>query len=197
MPRLRSAPGLLLLCAVVGGPLLGASALPAQQRAERPASLVPLPRKAEKPFAAFSRVILTGRDSLVRAARSQVGARYRLGAMKPGLAFDCSGLVKWLAGLFRVELPRTAAEQALVGLEVPRDTAQLLPGDFLFFGTRRQITHIGVYVGDGKYVHAARPGKGVVESDLAGIRPTYWRGARRLFIDADSVIATLQRVTGG
>lgn len=195
MRRLLSVTGLWILAAA-GGPALGWSALGAQQRPARPASILPIPKTAEKPFAAFSRVILTGRDSLVRAARSQVGTRYRLGAMKPGLAFDCSGLVKWLAGLFRVELPRTAAEQALVGLEVPRDTAQLLPGDFLFFGSRRQITHIGIYVGDGKYVHAARPGKGVVESDLAGIRPTYWRGARRLFIDADSVIATLQRVTG-
>ena len=156
---------------------------------------LPLPFKSEKPFAALSRVILGGRDSLVRAARSQVGARYRLGAMQPGLAFDCSGLVKWVAGLFKADVPRTAAQQALLGVEVPKDTAQLLPGDFLYFGSRRNITHIGIYVGEGKYIHAARPGKGVIESDLARTKATFWQGARRLFIDVDSLVA-VPSVTG-
>lgn len=159
-------------------------------------SLLPLPFQSAKPFAALSRVILGGRDSLVRAARSQVGARYRLGAMQPGLAFDCSGLVKWVAGLFKADLPRTAAQQALLGVEVPKDTAQLLPGDFLYFGSRRSITHIGIYIGEGKYIHAARPGKGVIESDLARTKATFWQGARRLFIDADSLVTMMPGVTG-
>ena len=159
-------------------------------------SLLPLPFTSEKPFAALSRVILGGRDSLVRAARSQVGARYRLGAMQPGLAFDCSGLVKWVAGLFKADVPRTAAQQALLGVEVPKDTAQLLPGDFLYFGSRRNITHIGIYVGEGKYIHAARPGKGVIESDLARTKATFWQGARRLFIDADSLVTIVPSLTG-
>jgi cell wall-associated NlpC family hydrolase len=194
MRRLLTASALLALLAVPGaqgGDL-------AAQRAAKPEtqSLIPLPFKSEKPFAALSRVILGGRDSLVRAARSQVGARYRLGAMQPGLAFDCSGLVKWVAGLFKADLPRTAAQQAMLGVEVPKDTAQLLPGDFLYFGSRRHITHIGIYVGDGKYIHAARPGKGVIESDLARTKTTFWQGARRLFIEADSLVTVIPSVTG-
>jgi cell wall-associated NlpC family hydrolase len=194
MRRLLTASALLALLAVPGaqgGDL-------AAQRVAKPEtqSLIPLPFKSEKPFAALSRVILGGRDSLVRAARSQVGARYRLGAMQPGLAFDCSGLVKWVAGLFKADVPRTAAQQAMLGVEVPKDTAQLLPGDFLYFGSRRHITHIGIYVGEGKYVHAARPGKGVIESDLARTKATFWQGARRLFIDADSLVSVIPSVTG-
>jgi cell wall-associated NlpC family hydrolase len=194
MRRLLTASALIALLAVPG--VQGGDL--AAQRVAKPEtqSLIPLPFKSEKPFAALSRVILGGRDSLVRAARSQVGARYRLGAMQPGLAFDCSGLVKWVAGLFKADLPRTAAQQAMLGVEVPKDTAQLLPGDFLYFGSRRHITHIGIYVGEGKYVHAARPGKGVIESDLARTKATFWQGARRLFIDADSLVTVIPSVTG-
>lgn len=194
MRPLLTASVLLALSVAPGvqGGTLAAQRKPAPQTQ----SLLPLPFKSEKPFAALSRVILGGRDSLVRAARSQVGARYRLGAMQPGLAFDCSGLVKWVAGLFKADLPRTAAQQALLGVEVPKDTAQLLPGDFLYFGSRRNITHIGIYIGEGKYIHAARPGKGVIESDLARTKATFWQGARRLFIDADSLVTVVPSVTG-
>lgn len=194
MRRLLTASALIALLAVPG---VQGGDLAAQRVAKpEPQSLIPLPFKSEKPFAALSRIILGGRDSLVRAARSQVGARYRLGAMQPGLAFDCSGLVKWVAGLFKADLPRTAAQQAMLGVEVPKDTAQLLPGDFLYFGSRRHITHIGIYVGEGKYVHAARPGKGVIESDLARTKATFWQGARRLFIDADSLVTVIPSLTG-
>lgn len=185
---------LTVLAALAASPAWGGS-LAAQSQARLP-SLAPGPERPEKPFAAFSRVILGGRDSLVRAARSQVGARYRLGAMQPGRAFDCSGFVKWIAGLFDVDLPRTAAQQARHGVEVPRDTARLLPGDLLFFGPGSRITHAGVYVGAGKYIHAARPGTGVVESDLARTRRSYWKAARRLFIDADSLAPLFRAATG-
>jgi len=137
----------------------------------------------DKPFAALARTQLAGRDSLVQLAKRQVGLRYRLGAVKPGLAFDCSGLVKWLMAALNLELPRTAAQQAKSGVAVPRDTAQLLPGDLLLFGRGRRVTHIGVYVGDGKYVHAANRRKGVIESDLTRVKPTWWRGARRVILE--------------
>jgi hypothetical protein len=155
-------------------------------------------REHPKPFAELSRTILAGRDSLVNRtillgrdslvnlARNQVGLRYRYGAKQPGLAFDCSALVQWIAELFGRDMPRTAAQQAKVGLEVPRDTSHLLPGDLLFFGKGRRVTHIGIYVGEGKYVHAANRRKGVIESDILTARKTYWKGARRIWVDADS-----------
>jgi len=140
----------------------------------------------DKPFSALSRTLLAGRDSLVQLARGQIGLRYRLGAVKPGLAFDCSGLVKWVLGVFDLHLPRTAAQQAKLGLAIPRDTSRLLPGDLLLFGHGQRVTHIGIYVGDGKYVHAANRRKGVIESDITRAGPTWWKGARRLWLDSDS-----------
>jgi cell wall-associated NlpC family hydrolase len=140
----------------------------------------------DKPFSALSRTLLAGRDSLVQLARGQIGLRYRLGAVKPGLAFDCSGLVKWVLGVFDLHLPRTAAQQAKLGLAIPRDTSRLLPGDLLLFGRGQRVTHIGIYVGDGKYVHAANRRKGVIESDITRAGPTWWKGARRLWLDSDS-----------
>lgn len=141
-----------------------------------------LAAQSARPFEALSRSLLAGRDSLVQLTRQQVGLKYRLGAVKPGLAFDCSGLVKWVMAAFDVRLPRTAAEQARLGIEVPKDTAQLLPGDLLFFGKGRRVTHIGIYVGDGKYVHAANRRKGVIESEVAKLTSRWWKGARRVLL---------------
>jgi NlpC/P60 family len=143
-----------------------------------------------KPFAELSRTILAGRDSLVNVTRQQVGLRYQYGAKRPGIAFDCSALVQWVAGLFGRDLPRTAAEQSKVGVEVPKDSAQLVAGDLLFFGKGKRVTHIGIYVGDGRFVHAASRRKGVIETDLARVvKKRYWKGARRIWIDADSAFA--------
>lgn len=146
----------------------------------------------EKPFAALSKTLLAGRDSLVQLARQQVGLRYRLGAVRPGLAFDCSGLVKWVLAALDFKLPRTAAQQARLGVAVPKDTAQLLPGDLLFFGRGPRVTHIGIYVGAGKYVHAANRRKGVIESDITQAPSAWWKGARRLLLDSDSALGALR-----
>lgn len=146
----------------------------------------------EKPFAALSKTLLAGRDSLVQLARQQVGLRYRLGAVRPGMAFDCSGLVKWVLGALDFALPRTAAQQAKLGVAVPKDVARLLPGDLLFFGRGPRVTHIGIYVGEGKYVHAANRRKGVIESDITQASSTWWKGARRLLLEADTVIGGLR-----
>lgn len=177
-----------LLCPIAGGTLAAQSA-----DAEHP--LVPIPATPEKPFAAISRTLLGGRDSLVRLTRQQVGLKYRLGAVKPGLAFDCSGLVKWIMAAFDLHLPRTAAEQAKVGIEVPKDTAQLLPGDLLFFGRGKRVTHIGIYVGDGKYVHAANRRKGVIESEVSLPSSHWWKGARRVIME-DSLSVLLRGPSG-
>ena len=159
------------------------------------AALLGIPAAAsaqEKPFAALSKTLLAGRDSLVQLARQQVGLRYRLGAVRPGLAFDCSGLVKWLLSAFDFRLPRTAAQQAKLGVAVPKDTSRLLPGDLLFFGRGRRVTHIGIYVGEGKYVHAANRRKGVIESDISRASSAWWKGARRMLLDPDTTIGALR-----
>ncbi len=139
--------------------------------------------RTEKPFASISRMFLKApaRDSLVTLTRNQVGLRYKLGAVLPGKAFDCSGLVQWVMAKFDVELPRTSKEQAKLGREIPRDPSQLRPGDLLVFGKGPTISHIGIYVGDGKYVHAANRRKGVIETPVPTEKSTWWKGVRRLF----------------
>ena len=129
------------------------------------------------------------RDSLLTVARSQIGARYRLGAQTPGKAFDCSGLIRYVMGALSFSLPRTAHEQSKFGREVARDTSQLRPGDLLTFGTSRRITHIGIYAGDGKVIHASTSKRQVIETSLASLGPTLlrkWQSARRLITLADS-----------
>jgi cell wall-associated NlpC family hydrolase len=149
------------------------------------------------PFAAFSRSARSLRDSLVALARAQVGRRYVLGGESPEGGFDCSGLVRYLLATFDTRVPRTAAQQARAGAAVARDTTRLRPGDLLTFGRGKRTSHVGIYVGDGRFVHASSAAGRVVESRLDRrpsrlIKP--WRGVRRI-LAADST-ATLQS-TGG
>jgi cell wall-associated NlpC family hydrolase len=129
------------------------------------------------------RMTLGVRDAVARVSRAQLGTRYRLGSAQPGYRFDCSGLVQYVMSVVHILLPRTAAEQARLGVAVPRDTAQLLPGDILTFGRGKRVTHVGIYVGDGRYVHASSRKHTVVEVPLPepGTRQDHlWKGARRI-----------------
>lgn len=119
--------------------------------------------------------------SLAMEAMSLVGIHYRFGGTSPEHGLDCSGLVRYV---FRqaegTELPRTSAEISKLGEKVERKDLQ--PGDLVFFNTlRRTFSHVGIYLGDNKFIHAPSTGGAVrVESmDLA-----YWKarfnGARRV-----------------
>ena len=91
-------------------------------------------------------------------------------------------------------MPRTAKQQAKEGLAVTKDTSRLLPGDLLTFGKTKKstISHIGIYVGDGRYIHASSVAGKVIESAID--RPYSplikgWRGARRIVAGEDSIPA--------
>ncbi len=155
---------------------------------------VPLPdapsADAAKPFAAWSHTVHSLRDSLVAIARAQVGTRYIRGGTNPESGFDCSGLVRYVMSALHVSLPRTAAQQARSGLAVSRDTVGLRPGDLLTFGKgRRGVSHIGIYIGGGRYVHASSGAGRVIESSID--RPQSpliraWKGVRRVVAGSDS-----------
>jgi len=137
-----------------------------------------------RPAIALPRMTLGTRDSVAQVSRGQLGTRYGYGAHQAGRRFDCSGLVQYVMSVFNLTLPRTAAEQARLGVAVPRDAARLLPGDILTFGYGKRITHVGIYVGDGMYVHASSRKHTVVEVPVPvpGTRQArLWKGARRLF----------------
>jgi cell wall-associated NlpC family hydrolase len=112
------------------------------------------------------------RRAAVSAALSKIGTPYRWGATGPN-AFDCSGLVKWSFAKVGRQLPRTSRAQAGVGKPVSRKDLQ--PGDLVFF--YKPISHVGIYIGDGKIVHASRRGEPVKISDMGRMK---YVGARRV-----------------
>ncbi|MEP7344289.1 MAG: C40 family peptidase [Gemmatimonadaceae bacterium] len=130
------------------------------------------------------------RDSIVAVARSQIGTPYRLGAELPGKAFDCSGFVRFVLAALHLQLPRTANEQSLVGLRVARDTSELRPGDIISFGRGKRVTHIGIYAGDGRVIHASTGKRRVIESSMESENSWFqrrWMGARSLLAIAESI----------
>ncbi len=145
---------------------------------------------SDKPLSAFSISALSLRDSIVALVRAQLGRKYRRGGESPEHGFDCSGLVHYVMAALKIDLPRTAKDQAKVGMRLPRDSTRLLPGDLLTFGfDKKGVSHIGIYVGDGRFVHASSAAGRVIESALdrpivRRVKP--WRGARRVLTDADS-----------
>jgi len=123
-------------------------------------------------------------SELVMQAMGLLGVPYKRGGTSEEKGFDCSGFVRHMyeksVGLV---LPRRAEEQAKVTEEISR--SELKPGDLVFFNTlKRTFSHVGIYVGDGKFIHAPRPGKAVRVDDM---REAYWQqrfnGARRVQVD--------------
>ena len=151
----------------------------------------PAPPRADKPFAPWSLSAQALRDSLlVSVARTAVGTRYVRGGQSFEGGFDCSGLVRYVMAALRVSVPRTAAEQGATGLALARDTTRLRPGDLLTFGrSPRSVTHIGIYLGNGRYVHASSVAGRVIESPIDRPRSPLikpWRGSRRVLSEAAS-----------
>ena len=113
-------------------------------------------------------------------------ARYARGAsLETSSATDCSGFVQYIYHGFKINLPRSSAEQAQVGKTVTRgemDFSKLLPGDLLFFNRGGHVGHAGIYLGDGKMIHASNPRNGVIVTNL---REPYYQGtfvvAKRVF----------------
>lgn len=95
-------------------------------------------------------------DRLVSSAMKYLGTPYRHGGTTPS-GFDCSGFVYYLYGeVFGQRIPRMPADMAREGMQVGRN--DLRRGDLVFFGYRGTFTHVGIYAGDGQFVHATRPG---------------------------------------
>ena len=105
--------------------------------------------------------------AIARQALSQVGAPYRYGGSEPAGGFDCSGLVAYAHGLAGIAVPRTAAAQFAAARKVA--AADLRPGDLVFFRLvpgRSEVTHVGIYTGQGRFVHAPQTGSRVGEASL-------------------------------
>lgn len=124
-------------------------------------------------------------QDMTSRALEMLGVHYRRGGDSPESGFDCSGLVQRVVqDALGLNLPRTAREMAKVGEQIP--LSDLKPGDLVFFNTmRRAFSHVGIYLGDNRFVHAPAPGGEVRVEDM---NTKYWisrfQGARRLSVEA-------------
>ena len=123
-------------------------------------------------------------SDLVLHAMAFLGVPYKRGGNSFETGFDCSGFVRAVyeqtAGKI---LPRRAEQQAAATEKIEKTDLQ--PGDLVFFNTlRRTFSHVGIYVGNGKFIHAPKPGAEVRVEDMGG---TYWTrrfdGARRVPVE--------------
>lgn len=142
-----------------------------------------LPSQAAQPEPADTAGIII---PLLEKAREQIGTPYRRGGTSPK-GFDCSGFVRFVFGAFGIGLNRSSGSQAVQGDAVALN--QIQPGDLLFFKTRgwqNRISHVGIYLGDGQFIHAGSwggPSKRCVK--VSFLDSTYYANrlvsAQRLF----------------
>lgn len=137
-------------------------------------------RGGSAPAVSTSSVAIANGQKAANYAAKYIGSRYVSGGASPS-GFDCSGFTSYIYNCLGVSLPRTAAGQASIGTSV--SASQLKPGDLVFFQTHSNgISHVGMYIGGGRFVHAANPGKGVTVSSLGeSYYASRFKGAKRIF----------------
>ena len=183
-------PALARRAAVVAGSAAAAAlfatvpAAPAATPATPPASppvtvsspVVPLAARSAtftlNPQAVAAAAPAAVRTAAMQKALGKIGAKYRYGASGPN-AFDCSGLVNWAYRSSGKSLPRTSKAMSRVGTPVSKSALQ--PGDLVFF--YGGPSHVGIYIGNGKVVHASNPRHPVKTADL---RTMPFHSARRV-----------------
>jgi cell wall-associated NlpC family hydrolase len=144
-----------------------------------------VPAHAQSSFASSTAAtagkVWSGAQDVAMYALGLIGVNYRFGGSTPDTGLDCSGLVRHVfEEVTGVSLPRTAKEMSALGSKVT--PANLQPGDLVFFNTRRfAFSHVGIYLGDNRFVHAPSQGS---EVRIAQLDQAYWQkhfnGARRV-----------------
>jgi cell wall-associated NlpC family hydrolase len=149
-------------------------------------AIVNAPVAAASPVAAvpgsLANKIREQASDMVVTAMNFLGVKYRRGGSDADVGFDCSGFTRHVFEMsVGLVLPRRVDEQAKAPGLVPVKRDELQPGDLVFFNTlKRTFSHVGIYVGDGKFIHSPRPGGEVRVEDMGF---AYWKkrftGARR------------------
>jgi len=122
------------------------------------------------------------RNVIVRTAKRYIGLPYRWGGSSAEHGFDCSGLAMAVYHYNGINIPRSSREQYMAGN--PVDVRNLLPGDLVFFTTSwgKRVSHVGIYAGDGRFIHAPGQGKRVRFAKLSKrYYQTRYAGARTYF----------------
>ena len=139
------------------------------------------PRAPTRDWATITPADPAAANAVLMRAISLVGTPYRYGGNTPDGGFDCSGLVNYVyRDMLDLRLPRSSRELAAV--QGPRlSPERLAPADLVFFGGNGNVSHVGIYVGEGRFVHAPSTGGTVRLDHLDG---PYWRdhysGAKRV-----------------
>lgn len=116
---------------------------------------------------------------VIDIAKQYIGTPYVYGGMSPS-GFDCSGFAKYCFAQMGINLNRTAADQTANGVWVAKEN--LLPGDLVFFAPSGGISHVGIYVGDGKMIHSPSTGRSVeIVPITSGYYLNCYYTARRIF----------------
>jgi len=144
--------------------------------------LIPADAATKPSSAGLAQKFRDGASDMVITAMNFLGVPYRLGGSSDTGGFDCSGFTRHMFEMsLGLVLPRRADDQASAAglVDVPRD--ELRPGDLVFFNTlKRTFSHVGIYIGDGKFIHSPHTGATVRVDDM---RFAYWNqrftGARR------------------
>ena len=132
-------------------------------------------------------------NRLITTAMGLIGVPYRRGGTEAATGFDCSGFVRNVyAEVLGHQLPRIARDQARATTKIQKN--ELRPGDLVFFNTmRRTFSHVGIYLGDGQFIHSPRAGAAVRIEDM---HSTYWskrfNGARRVPVEAGLTANAMQ-----
>lgn len=120
-------------------------------------------------------------QDLLLSAMGLIGVKYKWGGSTPESGLDCSGFIKYVfQNSLNIVLPRTALGMSNMGDTIEKD--ELKPGDLVFFNTlRRKFSHVGIYLGDGRFIHSPRKGRNI---EVVNFDDKYWatrfNGARRV-----------------
>ena len=134
--------------------------------------VAPQRKTQKKKLTASKKRSVSSRYHATQVAKLQLRKKYRWGGATPRTGFDCSGLTYYAFKVARIDLPRTAAAQYKHTKRV--SLSKLQTGDLIFFHTRRtrtRVNHVGLYLGNGEFIHAPRRGKRVSITKLN----KYWR----------------------
>jgi cell wall-associated NlpC family hydrolase len=136
---------------------------------------------------------------VIPTAERYLGTPYKWGGTSPVTGFDCSGFVQYVFGRNAVKLPRTSRQQAKVGAALPRSFSRLAPGDLVMFAERgRPISHVAIYAGRNRIIHATSSGGEVRYDDLGTGRGQWFVdhmvAARRVTPDARGLMLDLTRM---
>lgn len=161
----------ILLTMVFAGVLAGCNPVKEESAATTVAAAPTTSVNVEKiPTTQQGAKAITLVDRVVWKAQKQQGKMYRWGGTSPTTGFDCSGLTQYaFKNGAQIALPRTAAEQYQIATKI--SAAQATKGDLVFFRTSgKRISHVGIYLGNNRFVHAPRTGRAITTENLTG----YW-----------------------